>query len=654
MGSGNISKMLSLVMAVERHAAQLMRAVASGLNRTATVLDSSPLGGVCRSALDQSVVRSGKMSEGMWLAFLGISVTLVLVLLMISQYFSDGVPHLNTVPAPASAFDPASDPHYEVFEDDDVRPQLVGPDVVPSIRATNPATGELLGYVAAHTVSDVTELVDKAQTAQKAWSTSKFSRRRRVLQVLLNYILYEQKNLCEISRLDSGKTLLEACMGEIIPTLEKLRWLISEGEEALKPSRRTVGPMTCHKFAQVEYSPIGVIAAIAPWNYPVHNILNPVSAALFSGCSVIVKPSEYTAWSGVHVIRIVRRALTVCGEDPELVQCLVGEADVASTLVKADGVDKVFFTGSTAVGRKVAVAAAERLRPTCLELGGKDACIIVDDANLGHAVTLCLRGVFQNAGQNCIGIERVFVHRKVKEEFLERVVHGARSIRPGVDMGAMTMGSRALQHLESLLEDAVTRGAKIVAGGKRTSVDGKGWYFEATVLVDVTEDMKITKEETFGPILCVFNWSDDEKLIESVNRSSFGLGSSVFSESRERGDEILRQLKVGMCNINDFATNYLCQSMPFGGTKESGSDRFAGIEGLRGCCTMKSTTRDRFLAVKTSVPRVFQYPVGGNAMEFACEINNLIYGNGLICRVRNIGHIVSMLMFPSWRPQGTP
>lgn len=643
--------MQSFVIGIERHGSQLLRAVAFVANQTAAMLDSGPLSGICQSTLGESMTLSGEISKGIWpvLTLLGLLMVLIACLVTLRS-FGSNVPRLNTVPAPSSVFDPTKDPQYESFEDCDVRPQLVTAEATPSIQATNPSTSESLGYVAANTVSDVAELVRKARTAQKAWSLSSFERRRRVLKVLLNYILYEQKNLCEISGLDSGKTLLEACMGEIIPTLEKLRWLIKEGEEALKPSRRSVGPMTVHKLAQVEYSPIGVIAAIAPWNYPIHNILNPVSAALFSGCSIIVKPSEYTAWSGVHVVRIVRRALAVCGEDPDLVQCLIGEADVASTLVKADGVDKVFFTGSTAVGRKVAIAATERLRPTCLELGGKDACIIADDANIAHAATLCLRGVFQNAGQNCIGIERVYVHKKVKDEFLERVVRGARSIRPGVDMGAMTMGNRALEQLEGFLEDAVNRGARIMVGGKRTKVNGKGWYFEATVLVDVTEDMKIAKEEVFGPILCVFDWTDDEKLIGAVNKSSFGLGSSVFSESRERGDNLLRQLEVGMCNVNDFATNYLCQSMPFGGTKDSGSDRFAGIEGLRGCCTMKSTTRDRIYAIKTSVPKVFQYPVGRNAMDFACGINELVYGNGIFNKVDSIRQILTMVIVQSWRP----
>lgn len=648
--------MLSILASTEHQVAQLLRWIASGLNRSADALDGAPIREVCRAALVKVREWDGRVAGGTWLIPIWIGVPFVFIAgtwAMFRYFSNDNVPILHPVPAPASAHDPACDPQCALFGQDDVRPQLVGPDVAAAIRATEPSTGALLGYVSGNTVDDVEKVVNKCRCAQKAWGGSSFERRRRVLRVLARYILKEQKAICKISARDSGKTLLEACMGEIIPTLEKLRWLISEGEDALKPSRRSVGPLTLHKVAQVEFSPIGVIGAIAPWNYPVHNILNPVSAALFSGCGIVVKPSEHTAWSAVHIIRIIRRALTVCGENAELVQCLIGEGDVAAQLVKSPGIGKIFFTGSTAIGRKVATAAAQRLTPTCLELGGKDACIVADDANLDHTVTLCLRGVFQNAGQNCIALERVYVHRNVKTEFVRRVADGARRIRVGVDMGAMTLGEGALAQLEGLIDDAVRLGARVVVGGKRASVDGGGCYFEATVLDGVTEGMRVAREEVFGPILCVLEWSDEQGLMEAVNGSAFGLGSSVFSEDAGRGERLLRRLDVGMCNVNDFATNYLCQSMPFGGTKDSGSDRFAGIEGLRGCCKMKSTTRDRFSAIKTSVPKALQYPVGVNAMELACEINELIYGNQIFGKLRNVLEVLALLILPSWRQKST-
>lgn len=562
-------------------------------------------------------------------------------------YYS--VPYLQPVPQPSAVYDPDTDVQADDFCDEDVAPQLSSSPTY-CIKAVNPATEELLGYVKAHTASDIPVVIEKARAAQKVWSRSTFKQRRLVLQTLANYVLYEQKSLCQISMRDTGKTMVEASLGEIIPTLEKLRWLNAEGEAALKPSHRTVGPMTMHKAALVCYQPLGVIVAIAPWNYPFHNLMNPVSAALFSGNAVVVKASEHAVWSSVHFARVVRRALAVCGVDPDLMQCVVGGSEVGQSLVEAQ-VDKIFFTGSTAVGRKVAVTAAQRLTPTCLELGGKDAFVICDDANVTHAMTIGLRGVFQNAGQNCIGVERVFVHRDIKQKVTQLAVEQVGKIRLGVDMGAMTMGEQAVDNIQALVDDALDKGAKLLIGGKRGNVNDKGWYYEPTVLTGLTKKMKIANEEVFGPVMCIYEWKDDEDLIAQVNDCDFGLGCSVFTADKNRAEVLMTRLRVGMCNVNDFATSYLCQSMPFGGTKQSGSDRFAGIEGLRGCCIPMSTTRDRFPGIKTDVPKALQYPVSANAAELTAEINDLMYGKGILGRIDNIRNIVGMLIFQSWRPR---
>lgn len=517
------------------------------------------------------------------------------------------------------------------------------------MRCIDPRDDSLLGFVTEHSREDVTNLVALARKASVKWSKSTFEQRNTVLYVLRDYILYNQKMLVELCETDSGKTALEAHLGDILPTLEKIRWLVNEGKSAIIPSSRSVGPLTIHKKAAVEYMPMGVIAAIAPWNYPLHNFLNPVVAALYAGNAVVVKVSEYTIYSSLHFVRIIRRALTLCGHDPDLVQLLIGGGDVGKQLVTSD-IDKLFFTGSTAIGKLVAISAAERLLPVCLELGGKDAFVICDDAEIKHAAGHCLRGVYQNAGQNCIGVGRVFVHKKVVKIFLEIVNGKVAAVRLGVDMGALTMGERAVMHIQGLVDDAVKKGAKLEMGGKRGYVKGKGWYYEATVLSGVTTQMRIANEEVFGPVMSIFEWQDEEELIHMVNSCAFGLGSAVFSENYQRANGIIQRLRVGMSNVNDFGVNYLCQSMPFGGTKDSGSDRFAGIEGLRGCCIPKSVTRDRWWGVKTRVPRPFQYPVTDNAPEFAAEINDLIYGS-VWSVFDNMRNVVGMLLFAKWKPR---
>lgn len=617
----------------------------------------------------------GDMSEMSGLQVFGIgalgSFGMVLMLTLISRMFNS-VPELHTVPPPAARYDPDVDTQADQFLDSDVEPQLVPRETAGAIQALNPGNGQTLGFIQGTKEDDVDDIVQRAHKAQESWANSSFRRRRQVLKCIRNYILQEQKVLCQVSCRDTGKTMVEASLGEILPTLEKLRWLISkEGEAALQSERRTVGPMAIHKVARMEYVPLGVIVAVAPWNYPLHNIVNPVSAALFAGNAVIVKPSEHTAYSGAHFVRVLRRVLNVCGESADLIQCVNGGPAVSEKLVSHPGVDKVFFTGSTAVGKNVAVATARQLTPTVLELGGKDALVVCDDANIDHAVTICMRAVFQNAGQNCIGIERVYVHRSVKPEFIKRVVAKASAIRLGKDMGAMTLGQDAIDGIQSLVDDAVANGAVILTGGKkghahvdRNSNNGggdtgtssktnatKGWYYQPTVLDAVQDDMRIAREEVFGPVMSILTWDNEDSMINSVNKCPFGLGCNVFTEDAAKGERIMSQLRTGMGNINDFASTYLCQSMPFGGTKQSGSDRFAGIEGLRGCCLMRSTTRDRVKAIKTSVPKTLQYPVHDNALEFAAEINDLVYGPSWLSKMDNVRNVLGMLVFKRWRPR---
>lgn len=580
---------------------------------------------------------------------LAVSFVVGVPLLVMSFFGRD--PVLCSVPPPSVLFFPELDEQSEEFADPEVAPQLLadGEDS-GAIEALCPATGERLGWVPADLPGDVHEKVRVARLAQRKWMTTSFAERRSLLNVLANYIVYEQKELCKVSCDDTGKTMLDASLGEILTTLEKLRWVSKEGERVLTEDYRPTGPMTVHKSARVEYMPLGVIAAIAPWNYPLHNLFNPVISSLFAGNAIVVKPSELTAYSSIHFTRIIRRALVLCGHSPDLVQVVVGRGDIGAELVEAD-IDKVFFTGSTDVGKLVAASAARRLLPVVLELGGKDPFIVCDDADVSHAADICLRGVFQNAGQNCIGVERVFLHSAVKTTFTTYVLAAVRRMRIGIDIGAMTMGERALDTVQDLVDDAVRDGATLVVGGKRATINGKGWYYEPTILSGVRTEMRIAKEEVFGPVMSIFDWSADEELAKKVNSCPFGLGSSIFSGNRTRANKILSALRVGMGNINDFGTNYLCQSMPFGGTKESGSDRFAGIEGLRGCCVPKSVTRDRIPGVKTKLPPHFKYPVTESAYSLSAEINDLFYSRGTLSKCDNIRNIAIMSIFRNWSPR---
>lgn len=518
----------------------------------------------------------------------------------------------------------------------------------------NASTGALLGYVPLTPVAGVAQAIAAARAAQVSWAATTFEQRRQVLRVLLAYLLSEQDDLVALSMLDTGKTALDAALGEVLPTVEKIRWLLREGEAALRPERRSTGPMSAHRTATVEFAPLGVIGAIAPWNYPLHNVFNPALAALFAGSAIVIKPSEHASWSAVHYVNVIRSALAACGHPPDLCRLVVGRGDVGSALV-GGGVDKLFFTGSTAVGRKVARAAAESLTPVVLELGGKDPAVVCDDTDVPWAASIVLRGVFQNAGQNCIGIERVYVQRAVLAPFLAAVVPvvAAMTTRPAAamdvaegalgaddgDVGALTMGPDAVARVDALVQQAARAPAS--------------HYYEPTVLTDVAHGrgMQIVEEEVFGPVLTVIPFDTDSEVVGAINSSAFGLGASVFCRNTRRADALAAAIRTGMVNINDFAVNYLCQSLPFGGVGASGYGRFAGVEGLRGCTLERAVTRQRWWGVRTSIPRPMRFPTHGTGYAFVSELVALVYDTSYIAKVDNTRHLLGMLLFKRWRPR---
>lgn len=554
----------------------------------------------------------------------------------------------------------------------------------------NASTGALLGYVPLTPVAGVAQAIAAARAAQVSWAATTFEQRRQVLRVLIAYLLSEQDDLVALSMLDTGKTALDAALGEVLPTLEKIRWLLREGEAALRPERRSTGPMSAHRTATVEFAPLGVIGAIAPWNYPLHNVFNPALAALFAGSAIVIKPSEHASWSAVHYVNVIRSALAACGHPPDLCRLVVGRGDVGSALV-GGGVDKLFFTGSTAVGRKVARAAAESLTPVVLELGGKDPAVVCDDTDVPWAASIVLRGVFQNAGQNCIGIERVYVQRAVLAPFLAAVVPvvAAMTTRPAAamgvaegalgaddgDVGALTMGPEAVARVDALIQQAVSCGARVLVGGRPAAAaaataaggddsaggsSGRGrahapasLYYEPTVLTDVAHGrgMQIVEEEVFGPVLTVIPFDTDAEVVGAINSSAFGLGASVFCRNACRADALAAAIRTGMVNINDFAVNYLCQSLPFGGVGASGYGRFAGVEGLRGCTLERAVTRQRWWGVRTSIPPPMRFPTRGTGYAFVSELMALVYDTSYISKMDNARHLLGMLLFKRWRPR---
>ena len=510
-----------------------------------------------------------------------------------------------------------------------VQDAIVGPsDAVSTIPCADPATGEPLGEVRVDSPEEVEAAVLRARVAQRAWRETSFEERRNVLRRMLTYTVDHKDDICRAVQRDSGKTRENALMGEIWPTCEKFRWMIAKGEKHLRPERVSSG-LLVHKRARLEFHPLGVVAAIIPWNYPFQNIVNPMVPALMSGNAIVLKPSEWVAWSSAQFIDAFRRILEEAGHAPDLVQAVQGYGATGAALARS-AVDMILFIGSVKNGRRVVEASAERVVPVVMELGGKDAFIVCDDADLEQATHAALSGCYINCGQNCVASERLLVQDAIYDTFEAKVAEHCRTFRQGsgrqgvVDVGAI-VSPLQLEVIESAVEEAIAEGARLVVGGKRARTE-EGSYFEPTVLADVKPDMGIMREEVFGPVMLLCRFRSDDEAIDIANGVGYGLSSSVFSRDRKRARRIVASLEAGMSAINEFGgVTYMAQDLTFGGVKASGFGRMNGREGLRSMCNVKAVLDDRFPI--HPVNRV--YPVGERDYATYSGAIDLLYGRGV-------------------------
>lgn len=532
---------------------------------------------------------------------------------------------------------------------------VFNPDEPDMIQSYCPATGQFLGSTRSMTERDIDEIILLSEKAQLQWSKTTFKQRIQVLLSLKQFILNNQESIARVACRDSGKTMLDASMGEILVTLEKLQWTIEHGQDVLKVSKRP-GPtnffMKWYKGAEVRYEPLGVVGALVSWNYPFHNLLGPIIASIFTGNAIVVKCSEQVVWSSQFFTLLVQECLKACGHDPNLVQlcyCLppTERNNAANYFTSHPGFKHLTFIGSKPVAHHVLRAASESLTPVVVELGGKDAFIVLDNVKYLNALSsIIMRGTFQSAGQNCIGIERVVVSEKKYDELVSILDKRVGQLRLGsdidnledVDMGAMISDNR-FGELERLISDAVSKGARLLHGGSRYNHPNypQGHFFQPTLLVDVTENMDIAQNEVFGPLLTVMKAKDTKDCIRLANSAPFGLGSSVFGSNYQECNMVANSLVTGNVAINDFATFYVCQ-LPFGGLNGSGYGKFGGEEGLLGLCNAKSVCYDKLPFISTKIPPPLDYPINSNnkAWQFVKAFNTGAYAFSVWQRVKSL------------------
>jgi aldehyde dehydrogenase (NAD+) len=459
-----------------------------------------------------------------------------------------------------------------------------------TFESTDPATGAVVGVFPVHDPDAVRATVERARPAARAWAALGFDGRRTRLDAYRGYLARRLHELADLVHRENGKPHADAIL-EITLAVDHLAWAGAHARKTLGPRRVSAGLLAANHAAHLEYQPLGVIGVIGPWNYPVFTPMGSIAYALAAGNAVVVKPSEYTPAVGAWLAAAWRAAVP---DAADAFGVVTGFGETGAALCRA-GVDKLAFTGSAATGRKVMAACAENLVPVLLELGGKDAMIVDDDADVVAAADAAVWGAMSNAGQTCIGIERVYATSAVYDRFVAEVTTQVRALRPGSDdeatYGPMTMPSQ-VDVVRRHVSEAAARGARVITGGPDDDAPGQN-LVRPTVLLDVPEDAAAVREETFGPTLTITRVRDAEEALEKANATSYGLAGAVFSRSKERAMDLARRMRTGMTSVNSVLTFASVPALPFGGVGASGFGRIHGEDGLKEFTRAKAITRQR-------------------------------------------------------------
>lgn len=481
-------------------------------------------------------------------------------------------------------------------------------DAAEVIRNVEPANGQPLPEVPVSSEADVRAAVERAREAQKGWAALGFNERRRRLIRFKDLLLDRAESIAEIVSRENGKPRFEALLHDVIPVAELTIYYARNAQRILRdePIQPRLFP---HKRSMLRYEPRGVVGVISPWNFPFSLPMGEVITALAAGNAVVVKPSEFTPLSMSEGARLLEES----GIPKDLVAVVPGYGATGAALIDA-GVNMVVFIGSVATGRKIAAACGERLIPCVLELGGKDPALVLADADLDRAAKTVVLGAFANSGQICASVERVYVDRRIAEQFTEKVVALTRTLRQGdagegeIDVGAMTMPAQ-MQTVARHVEDAIARGAIARTGGLPQAI-GNGRFFPPTVLTNVTQEMTVMREETFGPVLPILPFDSEEEAVRLANDTPYGLNAYVFSRDRRRAEQIAHRLEAGSVLINDVLYTHAAPELPWGGVKQSGIGRTHGAQALKEMCWIRHVNVERL-----AIPAPWNYPYRSSVQQ---------------------------------------
>lgn len=459
------------------------------------------------------------------------------------------------------------------------------------ITAYNPATNQLIGEVPCATPKQVEAAMERSRKAQPTWVALSLTERLRFLRETQRAFYRHYDELAATIVSEQGKSYQDA-ITELLPSLEMFSYYIRIAKKTLK-TRRPFAKLVPHRRHRIEHRPHGVVLVISPWNFPVLLSITPIIAALAAGNTVILKPSEYATQISELILQCFKEANLPEG----VFQVVHGYGDVGSGLIDARP-DKICFTGSEKIGRKIAAKAGEYLIPVTLELGGKDAAIVLEDANIKRTARGLVWAGTINAGQACLSIERVYVVRSVADQLIkamqdvmDRYVYPGPGDQPRSTYGAITTEAQ-MNVIEHQVADAEEHKAEIITGKNKPPQDGR--FYLPTLITNLPNDAAMNTEETFGPIISIIAVDDEEEAIERANNTRFGLTASVWTENKSRGLRIARQMHTGVASVNEHIWSASTPEMPWGGVKASGNGRTRSIEGLLEMTVTQSLSYERF------------------------------------------------------------
>jgi succinate-semialdehyde dehydrogenase/glutarate-semialdehyde dehydrogenase len=510
------------------------------------------------------------------------------------------------------------------------------------IQSINPATGEIIGNFPINSLNDIKHILQKARQTQKNWQSVPLKQRIKHIQRMGSYIFDNADRIAEIISKDNGKTLMDALASEVIPSIMAVKYDCRMAPIWLRDNKlKRSNIFFIYKKCKVTRVPWGVIGIISPWNYPFSIPFYQVIMGLLAGNAVILKTASET--------QVVGSILDECIEAASLPKALFTHVNLPGRLIGDalldNDIDKLFFTGSVDIGKKLMAKSAETLTPISLELGGNDAMIVCEDADLHRAVAGAVWAGFHNCGQSCGGVERIYVHESVFDDFLRILKNSIKSLRlgvgtnPEIDMGAMTTSAQ-IETVNMHVQEALEKGAKIAAKSEIPDDQNLKNFIPAVVLMDVDHSMLVMKEESFGPLVGVMKYKTNEEAINLANDSWMGLTGSIWSKDRKEAEKIGRRLNVGVITINDHLMTHGMPETPWGGFRKSGMGRSHGEIGF------EEMTQPQVI-VKDLLPWIKRYPWWHPNSEKSYKgirgILHFLYSKRIVTKIEGLRQFIKII-----------